>query len=726
MHIKTEFIGLFRRSRKDRLKLAIAALALAASPLAGIPATAAETSGPAVFAPDETGTSTATSAEALMARAAERGALRVIVGLDVGFRPEGELSEAQGATQRGSIASGQKALLGGLSAPAGVTRFETIPYVAMTLEPGDLSRVLSDPRVTSVEEDVAVPPTLGDSVPLVDTRKLWRRGIEGNGQSVAILDTGVRFRHLAFRDRSGRKVVASACFSSNTADSTTLCPNGQEEMRRFRNGRAGVDCDTGISGCGHGTHVAGIAAGFFPRNSGMARRADIVPIQVFSRFDSTGICGSSAPCVLSFTSDQVKGLEQVLRWRNRYNIASANMSLGGGQHFEPCDASQPSRTAIIENLRSRGVATVIASGNNGFDDSVSAPGCVSSAVTVGSTTKSDMVSSFSNHDEMVDLLAPGSSILSADADGNRRALRTLSGTSMATPHVAGAVALLKSFDPAASVDEIERALECTGKPISTAMLPRPRISMFDAFRELRNPRVPRRWGFFNNRQVNAWNHVLGNWTRVGRSMRVSATTTNTWYVSQSPYCTDEVVVNAVMARQDPDTGTNWNSGILLSSHADANGNFSGLWFAYSVSQDDETRVAIWELQGKSGADSSGPETLLCSAGPFAGPALGERRRLRAIRLRNGQLHFDLDGTRVCSAMTDTRFEYGKVAVAMAAPDSSPAHELAVFRVVMRALGGDGLASVDVAGNASVTAASSSGAAVGSRAANASSAGVSAR
>ena len=693
----TEFFRSFQNHRNGRLKLAVAALAVTLAPLAVTHPAAAGPAGPAIFAPDDTGTTTAVSADALMARATQRGELRIIVGMGGGFQPEGGLSDAAAATQRGRIAAGQEALMKTLVAPANVTRFETIPFVAMTVTPDDLRRLLSDSRVDTVEEDVAVPPTLGDSVPLVDTRKLWRRGVEGNGQSVAILDTGVRFRHLAFRDRSGRKAVASACFSSNSAISSSLCPNGNDQMIRRRNGRAGVDCDTAINGCGHGTHVAGIAAGFFPRNNGMARRADIVPIQVFSRFGSPN-CGGNPPCALSFTSDQIKGLEQVMRWRNRYNIAAANMSLGGGQFFAPCDGNQPSQTAIIENLRSRGVATVIASGNSFFDGSVGAPACISSAITVGSTTKADDLSSFSNHATMVDVLAPGSSILSADADGNRRALRTLSGTSMATPHVAGAVALLKSDKPGASVDEIERALECTGKGVSRMSLPRPRISMFDALRELRNPRVPNRWGFFNDRQVNAWYHVLGNWTRVGRSMRVNATTPNIWYVAQSPFCTDEVVVTAVMARQDPDTSTPWNSGIMLSSQADANGNFSALWFAYNVNQNNETSVVIWEQNGVDGKSGSETATLLCSAGPMAGPALGERRRLRAIRLANGQLHFDLDGTRVCSAMTDTRFEYGKVGVAMAAPPSSPAHELAVFRVIMRALGGDGLASVDVAGN----------------------------
>jgi len=702
-------------SRRVVGKAAVMALAVALIPASGTQAIASDRSGPAVFAPDETGTATAVSAEALMARATERGELRVIVGLDTGFQPEGALSETAVASQRSGIAAAQEALVGTLSAPKTVSQFETIPFVAMTVTPDDLGRLLSSPQVSTVEEDVAVPPTLNDSVPLVDTPKLWRRGIKGTGQAVAILDTGVRRNHRAFRDRGSKKIVGSACFSSNSSISTTLCPNGKEKMIRRNNGRAGVDCNTSINGCGHGTHVAGIAAGKQRGNHGMAKKSDIVPIQVFSRFGS-GNCGGNPPCVRSFTSDQVKGLEKVLHWRNRLNIAAANMSLGGGQFFAPCDGSQPSRTAIIENLRSKGVATVIASGNSGFDDSVGAPACISSAVTVGSTTKTDSVSSFSNHDEMVDVLAPGSSIRSADADGPRGAQRVLSGTSMATPHVAGAVALLKSFDPTATVDQIERALECTGKPISTANLPRPRISMFDAYRELKNPSTRSRWNFSSKRQVRQWREVLGNWRKRGNTMMVQADTPNVWYIAESPFCSDEVVVNAVMSRKDPDTSENWNSGVLLSGQADDGGNFSGLWFAYAVSQSDETFVAIWEMNGYSGTSNSGRANLLCSDGPLAGRALGERRRIRAIRRGNGRLVLKIDGNTVCTATTDTRFEYGKVAVVMAAPANDPNHQLNVAKVTVNALGGDGIASFDVAGTSgaatAVTTSASGNAATG--------------
>ena len=140
--------------------------------------------------------------------------------------------------------------------------------------------------------------------------------------------------------------------------------------------------------------------------------------------------------------------------------------------------------AIIDNLRSAKIATAIASGNDGFNGLVSSPGCISTAVTVGSTTKSDTISSFSNHATLVDLLAPGSIIFAALPGGT---FGFLSGTSMATPHVAGAFAVLKQGKPSASVQEIQDALACTGVPLSRGGITKRRIDVLAALNVLRSP-----------------------------------------------------------------------------------------------------------------------------------------------------------------------------------------------------------------------------------------------
>jgi hypothetical protein len=150
-------------------------------------------------------------------------------------------------------------------------------------------------------------------------------------------------------------------------------------------------------------------------------------------------------------------------------IAAVNMSLGGGQYTENCDTVSPSRKAIIDTLRSLGIATVVASGNNGYISAISAQACVSSAVSVGSIDDGsygsvlNTVSSFSNSSPQLSLLAPGRWITSSVPNNGFSAY---SGTSMATPHVAAAFAVLKQKKPDATVTEILNALTTTGQPIT--------------------------------------------------------------------------------------------------------------------------------------------------------------------------------------------------------------------------------------------------------------------
>jgi len=158
---------------------------------------------------------------------------------------------------------------------------------------------------------------------------------------------------------------------------------------------------------------------------------------------------------------------------------------GTGRFTSPCDtgAVQSAGKVIIDNLRSVGIVTVIASGNEGFIDGLSFPACISTAVSVGSTTKSDVVSSFSNSASFLSLLAPGESITSSVPGG---AFAVESGTSAAAPHVAGAWAILKQAKPAATVSQILTALTSTGVPITDPKngLTKPRIRVNLALQNL--------------------------------------------------------------------------------------------------------------------------------------------------------------------------------------------------------------------------------------------------
>ena len=405
--------------------------------------------------------------EELLKQVKNNSTVMVIVGLDlpIHFRAEGELANRQAIqTQRSAIVQSQRRLLDNLSENdvQAYAEYESIPYMALQVDEAGLKKLVDSPLVSSIQEDVPVPATLLDSTLIVGAPAVWAAAHEGADQAVVILDTGIDADHSFF----GGRVITEACFSNagGGGNGVTLCPN--EEVSQIGHGAANVKiaaCNGG-SLCNHGTHVAGIAAGNGPDFDGVSRGADIIAIQVFTRFQGP-ICGGST-CILSFVSDQLRALEYIqTALQPNYNIAAINMSLGGGEFTdqEECDTSNSALKVAIDNLRSMNVATVIAAANNGYTNALGAPACISSAIAVSSTSKSDNLSSFSNMHDMVELLAPGSDIQSSVVGGG---FATSSGTSIAAPHVTGAWAVLKSIKPSATVDEVLTVLEETGVPIT--------------------------------------------------------------------------------------------------------------------------------------------------------------------------------------------------------------------------------------------------------------------
>jgi hypothetical protein len=196
-------------------------------------------------------------------------------------------------------------------------------------------------------------------------------------------------------------------------------------------------------------------------------------------------CGGVAPCPGAFSSDIIAGLEYVYTRASTFNVAAANMSLGGTAFTGPCD-DQPYKPAI-DNLRAIGVASVVASGNGSSGSAISSPACVSSAVSVGATDKANAVAYFSNVSSFMSLFAPGDAIRSSVPGG---AFGDQSGTSMAAPHVAGTWAILHAAAPSANVATILAALRSTGVPITDDRLffgggqTVPRISVFSALASL--------------------------------------------------------------------------------------------------------------------------------------------------------------------------------------------------------------------------------------------------
>ena len=410
-------------------------------------------------------TAPAAEVDPLMKVARDKGKVRVIAGLQVTFTPEGALSANARTAQHRSIdqatADVRQALRG--TSHRVVHTYETVPYIALELSEAALARLQSARVVATLQEDTPDKPILQQSSAIVEATEAATLARTGTGRNVAILDTGVQKTHPFLQQAPGvPKVVSEACFSDGD------CPGGTSESTASG---SGAPCSYAPDACRHGTHVAGIAAGKGTTFSGVARGAGLVSIQVFSRFDGPTDCGPGEdPCALSFDSDQLKGLERVFAIRNTFPMASVNISIGGGTFTSTCNTD--SRKAAIDNLRTAGIATAIASGNDGFTNAVNSPGCISTAMTVGATSKSDVVTSFSNSSSVVDFFAPGEGINSSVPTGTGPGgtnFDVFDGTSMATPHVAGAWAIARQTDPAASVLTVENAFKQTGKPITDTL-----------------------------------------------------------------------------------------------------------------------------------------------------------------------------------------------------------------------------------------------------------------
>ena len=408
---------------------------------------------------------------ALRARVQEEGKVRVIVGLRTEGGPAaGAALRARGPKQRPApIARAQQSLLVRMSGHrfSLIRRFKFMPHLALEVDQGALEALATDPEVISIEQEVTVKPMLADSTALIGAPYAWSQGYTGSGQAIAVIDTGVDANHPFLAG----KVVSEACYSGS-GDGTSLCPEGAEES--ILPG-AGMPCPASLSDCFHGTTVAGIAAGYGEDFSGVAPDASIIAIQVFSQ------CGED--CIESTDSDWLAGLERVVELSASFHIAAVNMSFGGPVNDpEICDADFPAVKAAMDNLRQIGIAPVAASGNGGSSATIDFPSCISGVISVGSAelagdgTTREQVSSFSNSSPLLDLLAPGRGIQTAvPGDG----FAYFNGTSLATPHVSGAWALLKSKAPNAAVPELLPTLTWTGIPVTDSRndLIRPRIQV---------------------------------------------------------------------------------------------------------------------------------------------------------------------------------------------------------------------------------------------------------
>jgi subtilisin family serine protease len=273
-----------------------------------------------------------------------------------------------------------------------------------TLSADDVRRLQNDPDVLRIELDSIMTLSSDQSNPPWGLDRIDQRALPlsngyfydstGSGVTAYIVDSGIRTTHTEFTGRIPRGVSFVA------------------------------DDGTGFEDCsGHGTHVAGTIGG---STYGVAKAVSLVPVRVF---DCSGSTDSSVV---------IRGLDWIVADHLAGVPAVVNMSLGG--------PPSPSVDAAVNAVIADGVTVVVSAGNDSDDTCNQSPARAPAAITVGASDSDDDVASYSNHGPCNDLFAPGTKILSA-WDTDDTATKTVSGTSMAAPHVTGAVARLLQGSP---------------------------------------------------------------------------------------------------------------------------------------------------------------------------------------------------------------------------------------------------------------------------------------
>jgi serine protease len=287
---------------------------------------------------------------------------------------------------------------------------------AVRMPEARVRELLRDPRVAYIEENgyvQAIGTQTGATwgIDRIDQTNLplnqtYNYNFDGTGVHAYIIDTGIRLTHSEFTGRMG-----------TSYDAVTTGGNAN-------------DCQ------GHGTHVAGTVAG---TTYGVAKKATVHAVRVLN-------CQGSGT-----NADVIEGMDWVAT--NHVKPAVANMSLGGG-------ASQATDDAV-QRMFAAGVTVAVAAGNDNSNACNYSPARAANAITVGSTTNTDARSSFSNFGTCLDIYAPGSNITSAGFSSDT-GTATMSGTSMASPHVAGVAALYLQSNPTATAQQVRDALVAGG------------------------------------------------------------------------------------------------------------------------------------------------------------------------------------------------------------------------------------------------------------------------
>jgi len=340
-----------------------------------------------------------------------------------------------------------------------VRSYDNVPIVAVEATAAARQRLEASPDVASVVVDRQLrPDTEASPPPSAVTSPTGLPVATGEGWAVAVVDTGVDITHpyLAGRTSPGVDGLGDggACFADDCPNGTTGAASAQPCV---------------VTGCDHGTHVAGIAVGdatkvTAPNLNGMAPGATLYPVRVFSTVNDPNVCGPTLPCTTAWESDVLAGLDHVISQAAHYRFAAVNLSLGDDRTYaSPCSGVNLPIETAIDALRDLDIAVVASAGNHSIATGVSFPACVDGAIAVAALNGAGTsIALFSDASPKIALAAPGTDINSSLPEGG---FGTKRGTSMAAPAVAGAFALVRQAAPSASTAAALQILQANARTV---------------------------------------------------------------------------------------------------------------------------------------------------------------------------------------------------------------------------------------------------------------------
>src|SRR3989338_571586 len=327
-------------------------------------------------------------------------------------------------------------------------KFSSVNGLSGEVTEKGLEKLKNDPKVKKIDLNYPTKKTLSDTVKIVNPTNTWRliynnTNLTGKGETICVVDTGIDYTHPDLGGCTTAQFLAGAC--SKVIGGYDI--NGND--------------DDPLDDHGHGTYIAGVISANGTIR-GIAPNSKLVAIK-----DSDSSGGGTM-------ADLISGVEWCVNNASKFNISVISISSGctSAVYSSHCDnlplCNNDQLSNVVGLATRNNISVVAASGNDGNSTYIASPACITNVTAVGATDKSDNVASYSSRNSITDLFAPGSSITTTNKGGGP--ISNLDGTSLSTPHVSAAFALIHQYfklteNKAVMPNETQRYLNDTGKLI---------------------------------------------------------------------------------------------------------------------------------------------------------------------------------------------------------------------------------------------------------------------